>query len=133
MSVFVTDTHPILWFTLNKRGNLSERALKAFTDAEDGNGFIYIPSVVLWEAAILERKGRIKLTGGFRRWAETVLKNSGFGLAPLDPEIINSAVGYNFNNDPFDGVITATAAELSVPLITKDAAITNSNLAEIYW
>lgn len=67
------------------------------------------------------------------RVGRTVMKNSGFGLAPLEPEIINSAVGYNFNNDPFDGVITATAAELFVPLITKEAAITDSNLAEIYW
>lgn len=93
MSVFVTDTHPVIWFFGNKHADLSKRALKAFTDAEAGNGFIYISSVVLWEAAILNSKGRIKLTGGFSRWAETVLKSNGFGLAPLKPEIINSAVG----------------------------------------
>ena len=133
MSVFATDTHPLLWFTLNKHGNLSKSALKAFSNADAGSGFIYIPSVVFWEAAILERKGRIKLAGGFPRWAETVLKNSGFGNAPLEPAIINSAVGYNFNNDPFDRAIVAAAAELSVPLITKDAAITDSNLVEILW
>lgn len=133
MSVFVTDTHPVIWFFGGKHGNLSKAALKAFTEAEDGNGFIYIPSVVLWEAAILERKGRIKLVGGFPRWVETVLKNSGFGIAPLDAAVINSAVGYNFNNDPFDNVIVVTADELSVPLITKDAAITDSNLVENHW
>jgi PIN domain nuclease of toxin-antitoxin system len=107
--------------------------LKAFAGTESGQTFVYIPAVVLWEAAILERKGKIKLTGGFTRWAETLLANSGFGLAPLEPAIIDLAVGYNFNGDPFDGVITATASELSLPLITKDAAITKSNLVEIYW
>lgn len=133
MSVFVTDTHPIVWFTLGKRRELSPKVLAAFENAVAGNGFIYVPAVVLWEAAILERKGRIKLTGGFSRWTETVLKNSGFGIAPLEPAAIELAVGYNFNNDPFDAAIAAAAAELSLPLITKDTAITESNLVEIYW
>ncbi|HSK74756.1 MAG TPA: type II toxin-antitoxin system VapC family toxin [Pyrinomonadaceae bacterium] len=133
MSVFVTDTHPLLWFTLNKRGNLSKNALEAFSAAEAEQGFIYIPAVVLWEAAVLERGSKIKLSGGFSRWAEALLKNPGFGLAPLEPGIIGLAVGYNFNNDPFDAVIVATAANLSLPLITKDAAITSSNLVEIHW
>ncbi len=133
MSVFVTDTHPILWFTLNKQRELSPKALAAFENAAAGNGFIYVPAVVLWETAILERAGKIKLYGGFSRWVETLLKHSSFGLAPLEPTVIAQAVGYNFNRDPFDGVIVATAAELSLPLITKDTAITNSNLVDIYW
>lgn len=133
MSVFVTDTHPILWFTLNKRGLLSKSALRAFVDAETGNAFIYVPAMVLLETAILEQGGKIKLDGGFLRWTETLFKNSGFGIAPLEPLIISSAVGYNFNDDPFDKVIAATAAELSLPLITKDAAITDSKLIEICW
>ena len=133
MSVFVTDTHPILWFTLNKRGSLSKAALRAFVDAEAGTGFIYVPAMVLLDTAILEQSGKIKLDGGFLRWTETLFKNSGFGIAPLEPAIINSAVGYNFNDDPFDKVIAATAAELSLPLITKDIAITDSKLIEICW
>lgn len=133
MSVFVTDTHPLLWFTLNKQRELSPKALAAFQSAADGNGFIYVPAVVLWETAILERKGRIKLAGGFLRWTETIFKNSGFGIAPLEPSAIDLAVAYNFNNDPFDNAVAAVAADLSLPLITKDAAITASNLVEIYW
>lgn len=133
MSVFAADTHPLIWFTGGKHSNLSKSALKAFTDAESGNGFIYIPAVVLWETASLERKGKIKLDNGFSRWTETLLNNSGFGIAPLEPAVIALAVGYNFNNAPFDSTIDATAAELSLPLITKDAAITSSNLVEIYW
>ncbi len=102
MSVFVTDTHPLLWFTLNKHKELSPKVLAAFQAAASGNGFIYIPAVVLWETAILERKGRIRLNDGFSRWTETILKNSGFGIAPLEPSAIALAASYNFNNDPFD-------------------------------
>lgn len=133
MSVFVTDTHPLLWFTLNQRANLSKSALIALSDAEAGNGYVYVPAMVLLETAILDRQGRINLKGGFLRWTESVLKNSGFGVAQLEPEIINSSVGYSFNKDPFDRVIVATATELSFPLITKDSAITGSGLVEILW
>lgn len=133
MSVFVTDTHPAVWFFGGKHRDLSPKALAAFENAKGGNGFIYIPAVMLWETAILERKGRIKLAGGFLRWTETIFKNSGFGIAPFEPSAIDLAVAYNFNNDPFDSAIAAVAVDLSLPLITKDVAISNSNLVEIYW
>lgn len=133
MSVFVTDTHPFVWFASGKPGNLSKAAFKAFTEAESGNAFIHIPAMVLYEIAILEKHRKIALEGGFRRWTENVLKNDGFGVADLELEIINSAVGYSFNEDPFDNVIVATAAEMSLPLITKDSAITDSGLVEICW
>jgi PIN domain nuclease of toxin-antitoxin system len=61
------------------------------------------------------------------------LCSAGFGIAPLEPEIIALGAGYNFNGDPFDETITAYAAHLDLPLITKDRAITDSGLVEIYW
>ncbi len=133
MSVYVTDTHPLVWFTLNKRNQLSPKARATFEAAETGQVFIYIPAIVFWETALLERAGKIKLNGGFLRWAEKILSNSGFGLAPLDVEIVALGAGYNFNGDPFDETITAFAAHLDVPLITKDTKITNAGLVEIYW
>ena len=45
MSVFVTDTHPVVWFTLNKHRDLSPKVLAAFQAAAAGNGFIYVPAV----------------------------------------------------------------------------------------
>lgn len=133
MSVFVTDTHPIIWFTLNKRSALSRKVLLVFEAAEAGQGFVYVPAIVLWEVALLERAGKIKLYDGFLRWSEKLLDNPGFGVAPLEPEIIALGAGFNLNGDPFDETITAFAAHLDLPLITKDAAITNAGLAEIYW
>ena len=52
-----------LVFRRQTRGFITE-SLAAFQAIEAGNGFIYVPAVVLWEAAILERKGKIKLHGG---------------------------------------------------------------------
>ncbi len=133
MSVFITDTHSLLWFTLNKNSSLSPRALNIFESAVKGESFIYIPVIVLWEVAILEKKQRIKLNQGFANWTSQILGTNAFGIAPLEPEIIALGTGYNFNNDPFDEMITAFAAYMELPLITKDNAITDSGLVEVYW
>lgn len=133
MSVFVTDTHPLLWFTLDQQRNLSKNALDAFTAADEGRAYIHIPSMVLYEVAILEHQGKIKLNERFIRWSENLLANDCFGMAAFEPAIISSAVGYTFNGDPFDKAIVATAAEMSLPLITRDSAITNSGLVELLW
>ena len=52
---------------------------------------------------------------------------------PLDAEIVGESCAYGFNNDIFDAAIVATAKLRDVPLITKDVAITNAGLVEIYW
>ena len=133
MSVYLTDTHSLLWFTLNKHSSLSDKALMAFESAIRAESFIYIPVIVLWEVAILEQKQRIKLNNGFLNWATQVLKTKAFGIASLEPEIIAVGVGYNFNQDPFDEMITAFASHMDLPLITRDNAITESGLVKIHW
>lgn len=133
MSLYVTDTHPLIWFESGKHSALSTKVLSVFQRAEKSEVLIYIPAVVFWEIALLNKTGRIKLAENFERWSAKLLSKNGFAIAQLETEIINDAVGYNFNNDPFDSVIVATASRLELPLITKDVAITNSNLVEIYW
>lgn len=133
MSVYLTDTHSLLWFTLNKHSSLSNKALVAFESAVKGESFIYIPIIVLWEAAILEQKQRIRLNNGFLDWANAILKTKSFGIAPLEPEIIAIGTGFNFNQDPFDEMIAAFASQMDLPLITRDNAITTSGLVEVHW
>ncbi len=129
----VTDTHPLIWFQNGKYASLSAKVLTAFQQAEDSEIVIYIPSVVFWEIALLEKRGRIILKDGFEKWSAKFLSKNGFAIAHLEAEIIAKSVGYHFNHDPFDNAIVATAVEFEVPLITKDVAITESNLVEIFW
>ena len=131
--MFVTDTHSLIWYFTGKHSALSPKALSAFQKAENAEIVIYIPSVVFWEIALLEKRGRITLKDGFEHWSRKILSKSGFAITHLETEIIAKSVGYNFNEDPFDAAIVATAIEFEVPLITKDVAITESNLVEIYW
>lgn len=131
--MFVTDTHPLIWFSTGKYSQLSSKVLSAFDKANEGDSLIYIPAVVLWEIAILQNLGKINLPERFDFWSSNLLRKKGFILIPLEPSIIANAVNYNFNNDPFDKIIVASAVDFNLPLITKDSAITNSNVVEIYW
>ncbi len=131
--MFVTDTHSLIWYFNGKHSALSPKVLSAFQKAENAEIVIYIPSVVFWEIALLEKRGRITLKEGFENWSRKVLSKSGFAIAHLEIEIIAKSVGYNFNEDPFDAAIVATTIEFEVPLITKEVAINESNLVEVYW
>jgi PIN domain nuclease of toxin-antitoxin system len=133
MSVFVTDTHPLVWYATKKYSSLSKKALRAFQQADDGDVLIYIPPVVLWEVAILEKLGKIRMQSGFAQWSTALFNQTGFAETSFDAAIIRQAIGYNFNDDIFDAVIVATAVSLEFPLITKDVAISEANLAAIYW
>lgn len=133
MSAFVTDTHPLVWYATNKYSSLSPKVLRAFQQADAGEAVIYVPPVVLWEVAILDRLGRIRLQDGFAHWSASLLNHAGFTEAVFDAALIRQAIAYNFNDDIFDAAIVATAVTLEFPLITKDVAISAANLAEIYW
>lgn len=133
MSLYVTDTHPLIWYGNGKHSALSGKVLSVFERAEKAETLIYVPAVVFWEIALLNKTGRIKLAESFERWSDKLLSKNGFAITHLETEIISEAVGYNFNTDPFDSVIVATAKQLELPLITKDNPIINSNLVEIFW
>ena len=131
--MYVTDTHPLIWYATGKHSSLSPKVLTVFNKAEAAETQVYVPAVVFWEIALLENLGKIKLKERFDRWANALLAKNGFEIVPLDPSIISLAIGYNFNRDVFDKIIVASAIELDLPLMTKDTAIIESNLIEIYW
>lgn len=131
--MFVTDTHPLVWYATNKVSNLPARTLDIFEAANKSEKVIHIPAAVFLECAMLEKRGEVQFKDGFERWADALLKKSGFLVAEMSRSIISRAVGLGMNSDPFDKIVVATAIELDLPLVTKDAAITESNLVEVYW
>jgi len=133
MSVYATDTHALIWYAGRMHRQLSNRARRVFEQAENGEAFILIPAPVLWEVSILEKAGHITLSKPFEQWLRDLLQKPCFDQIPLDAAIIVESRSYSFNDDIFDAAIVATARLHDVPLITKDVAITNSGLVEIYW
>lgn len=133
MSVYVTDTHALVWYFTKQHRRLSRRALAAFKQAEDSEAFIYVPSVVLWEISRHEQVGVIKLNESYEDWVEALLALPCFDSGPLDEQVVIEARKHTFNRDVFDAAIIATARLKDIPLITKDQAITDSGAVEVYW
>jgi PIN domain nuclease of toxin-antitoxin system len=132
MSLYVTDTHPLVWYATGKHRLLSRKALRAFEAANNDEALIYVPAFVLWEIAMLLKVRRISMEENYRDWAEHLMAQRGFDLADFSVEIAAEAFYYPFP-DPFDGVITATAKVMDLPLITKDGEIGESGLVEVFW
>lgn len=74
--MYVTDTHPLIWYFTGKHSSLSPKVLSAFQKAENAEIVIYIPSVVFWEIALLEKRGRIVLKDGFEKWSRRILSKA---------------------------------------------------------
>ncbi|MEK6409647.1 MAG: hypothetical protein AABN34_22215 [Acidobacteriota bacterium] len=65
MSIYVTDTHPLIYYDGRSRRHLSDRARTVFQQAENGEALILIPAPALWEVSMLEQAGHIKLNNTF--------------------------------------------------------------------
>jgi PIN domain nuclease of toxin-antitoxin system len=133
VSFYVTDTHPLIWYATGQHRRLSSKALRAFKAADSDRALILVPSVALWEVALLIRIGRIRLLDAFNQWADMLLSKPGFDLVSLDTIIIGEATKFSINDDIFDAAIVATATTRDLPLITKDQGIFESGLVEVFW
>jgi len=133
MSVYVTDTHPLIWYAANQQAKLSRKALRVFEKAGANQAFIYVPAPVLWEIALLIKAGQIRLPQPFAQWTAALSIQPGFEVALLDAAVLEISLNVQINGDPFDEVIVATALTLGLPLITRDVAITESQLVEVIW
>ncbi len=131
----VTDTHPLVWYLANKEKELSKRVLAAFKSAQEGSGtHIWVPSVVAWELSELMRKtDRIKLHAPFEELIKENFYFKSMTLTDLQPNDLVIGHSLNFNRDPFDRLIVATALRLELPLITADTDITSAKPCEIFW
>jgi PIN domain nuclease of toxin-antitoxin system len=128
----VTDTHPLVFYAAGS-GRLSPRAKALFEAAEARRTIIYVPAAVIWEVGILARIVRINLHRPVRAFFEDLFSNPAFQPHPLDAGQVFDADELRFTRDPFDGLITAAARDLSLPLITRDASIRESGAVKTAW
>jgi PIN domain nuclease of toxin-antitoxin system len=131
--IYVTDTHPLVFYSIGETRKLGRRALRAFLDAEKKKAIIYIPTVCFFELALLLEGGRIQSPFSFAEWKERVEELGGFIVEPLTWEDIEEARALVQLRDPFDRLIAGTANRLHCPLITRDREVTASRLVVTAW
>ena len=117
------DTHAWLWLV----GGLEPLKRSVLSTVERGarQGRIRVSAISVWEVAMLEAKGRIRLSKDCLSWVHDALASPGISLVPLTPEIAveSCRLPGTFHGDPADRILVATARLLGATLITRDTLI----------
>ena len=108
------DTHIWLW-SLREPQRLGRRSLHALQDSENE---LWLSPISLWEALLLERKGRISIQGDVAFWQARATAR--FREAPLTHEVVLAAHQLDLHSDPADRFLAATAKVFSLTLVTAD-------------
>jgi PIN domain nuclease of toxin-antitoxin system len=119
--VVVLDTHAWLWWT-DARERLSDTAREVIGEAPARG----VPAICCWELAMLVVKGRIALGRDTRTWIRQALGQPGIVALPLSPKVAVDAALLDrdeFEGDPADRLIYATARDQGSPLVTRDARL----------
>lgn len=131
----VADSHA-LYYYLFSPDHLSPPALDALTESDDSDGIVVSVATLadLWYVG--HKASSPFPPGGFEQLRQVVLDpQTAFHLEPIWPATMEhfDRVPKDALPDPFDRFILATAAQLRLPLVTKDRAITETKAVEIVW
>lgn len=133
MSVAVIDTHALLWALTGQRRRLGKAALRLIERANRGQASLFIPTMVLVEVGEAERRGAIRLQGGFDAWVEGVESTGHYHTVDLTTAVVRRAQTLFAIPERGDRLIAATAAEMDMPLITRDPAIALAAAVDLIW
>src|SRR5512134_80767 len=121
--VLLLDTHVWLWL-VGGTEPIGRPVLSAVEGAAR-RGRIRVSAISVWEVAMLDAKGRIRLAKDCLAWVREALGAPGISLVPLTPEIAveSSRLPEEFRGDPADRILVATARLLGAALLTRDERI----------
>jgi PIN domain nuclease of toxin-antitoxin system len=130
----VADSH-VLIFYLFTPDKLSEPALEALGEAENGQGIVVSAATLgdLWYAS--HKSGPSSLApGAFESLRRTVLDPAtNFNVVPITIDTMDHFARVPLIDlaDPFDRFILATAAQLGIPLVTVDRAMSKTGVVPV--
>lgn len=117
------DTHVWIWMMDGARRELSAQSIREIEGAA-ARGALLVSTISAWEVAMLEAKGRLRLSMDVRQWVERGLSAPGLRLAELSVDVaVDSARLTEVHGDPADRILIATARRTGATLITRDRRI----------
>lgn len=131
--IYVTDTHPLVFWSANRKPRLGKRARRIFQETEKGKHSIVVPITVLEEINRLVERNVVHLDVPFRRWAEELERSPNYQVQSYTLEILLELVALVAIRDPADRAIVATARHLRSPLITADEIIHDGKWVDTVW
>jgi PIN domain nuclease of toxin-antitoxin system len=133
VSEYVTDTHALYWH-LTHDARLSA-ARQVFLDTDAGMHRIHVPGIALIEMVYLVERGRLALGPVERLFTLLDTVGGSYVVAALDQNTARALgnVPRAAVPDVPDRIVTATALELGLPLITRDEKITHATVVPTIW
>ena len=129
----VADTHAVLWYLYND-ARLSATALAFMDSIEQAGDQIAISSIALAEMVYLIEKGKIAATAFERVVAVLEKANATLVEVPFDRTIADAMRQIDRTQVPDlpDRIVTATAMQWGVPVISRDRKIRSSVVTTIW-
>ena len=123
------DTRVLIWW-LNDRTRLSPRQ-RDVVEAATGDAPVHVSDISLWEVAMLQSLGRIRLALPLREWLDKAVAPPLVRRQGISPAVAAEVASLpdSFHRDPADRILVATARVLGATLLTQDRRILDASLA----
>ena len=131
--LILLDTHVLVWYLDDPRKiTAASRARIEAGFAGDGVG---ICDITLWEVAMLVAKSRLTLNRDIAAWLGDLRDLPNFHILPISPAVaaLSARLPGDFNADPADRLIAATAIDRGALLVTKDQGILSYPHVDAVW
>jgi PIN domain nuclease of toxin-antitoxin system len=117
--VILLDTHALIWW-VEGNSRLSRGAAATILAQSPA----LVSPISFWELVVLVERGRVAVDRDIHIWCRDLLATGNVKVAALTPSAAVSAARLpEFHGDPADRFIYATALELGINLVSKDARI----------
>lgn len=128
MTTALLDTHVLIWW-LNDLTLLSPQQ-KEVVEAATPDTPLHVSDISLWEVAMLQSLGRIRLALPLREWLDRAVAPPLVRRHGISPAIAAevAALPDSFHRDPADRILVATARVLGATLLTSDRRIADASL-----
>lgn len=126
------DTHILVWWYTDTP-DLPERYLRLLAEGEEGLHTLSVSVMSLWEIAKLVSLKKLQMTYSLDDWFMELERDPLLAITPLDSRIIleSTRLGADFQKDPADQLIVATARVLGLKLMTVDTRTIHSKKVSI--
>lgn len=116
--MILLDTHVLVW--LDQGADFLGRRARGLIERSLRDEQLGVAAISFWEVAMLIHKNRLAFSGDLGEWRVNLL-GSGFLEFPVSGEIaIQARELKDFDGDPADRLVAATAISLDARLITAD-------------
>lgn len=118
------DTHTWLWLATGDAKRIAHRARREADRAAD-RGALLVSVVSVFEITALAASGRIQLALPAEAWLRQTIDAGRIRIAEITMAIAVEAASISrlVLPDPMDRLLVATARNLDVPIVTRDARI----------